>query len=238
MAGDSCTFDVTVTIPADLPPGIYLNTTGEITATVDGATRVGMPASDDMEVIAAPTLTKAFTDDPAAPGGTVTLEFNLSYNANATGDATGVSFTDDLAALVPAIAGLAASAGQLPMTGLCPSGDGSLTGSAGDTLLTFSGSFMPGDDCTFSVILDVPAGTAAGSYTNTTSGVGATVGGLAATSQAASDDLDIQGLVFTKEFLGDPAIPGDTVTLRFTIDNVHRPKTPPFPFSPTTCNSS
>ena len=62
---------------------------------------------------------------------------------------------------------------------------------------------------------------APGNYTNTTSGVSATVAGLPATSPAASDDLNVAGLAFTKEFLGDPVIAGDTVTLRFTIDNIH-----------------
>ncbi len=216
MPGDSCAFDVTITIPTDFPPGLYLNTTEEITATVDGATRTGEPASDTLTVIAAPTLTKSFTDDPVAPGDTVTLEFTLNYSGNATADATGISFTDDLTFL----AGLTAN---LPPSPDPPCGAGSsLTGSAGDTLLTLmGGTLMPGESCTFSVTLDVPAGAAPGSHTNTTSGVAATVGGLAATSAAASDDLEIAGLVFTKEFLGDPVIPGDTITLRFTIENIH-----------------
>ncbi len=217
-AGSTCTFDVILTVPDDMAPSVYLNTTEEPSATVDGATRTGDPASDTLTVIAAPSLTKAFTDDPVAPGGAVTLEFTLSYSLNSPADATAITFTDDLNAV---ITDLAATAGQLPMTGLCPAGDGTLAGSAGDTLLTFSGATLePGEDCTFSLTLDVPAA-AAGSHTNTTSGVGATVDGSAATSPAASDDLKVAGLTFTKEFLGDPVIAGDTVTLRFTIDNVH-----------------
>ena len=35
------------------------------------------------------------------------------------------------------------------------------------------------------------------------------------------DAIGNGGLAFSKEFLGDPVIPGDTVTLRFTIDNIH-----------------
>ncbi len=216
-AGATCTFDVTLTVPVTMGPGVYLNTTEEISATVDGATRLGEPASDDLTVIAAPQLTKEFTDDPVAPGGTVTLEFTLDYPAEAPGDATGITFTDDLA---PVLAGLTAN---FPPTPDPPCGAGStLTGSAGDTLLTLmGGSLMPGESCTFSVTLDVPAGAAPGTYANTTSGVGATVQGQPATSAPAIDDLAIAGLAFSKEFLGDPVIPGDTVTLRFTIDNIH-----------------
>ena len=217
-AGSSCTFDFVLDVAADAAAGDFLNTTEEITATVDGATRTGSPASDDLMVLAAPSLQKSFTDDPVEPGGTVTLEFTLIHSPDATGSATGITFTDDLA---PVLAGLTAN---LPSSPDPPCGGGStLVGTAGDTLLTLMDGTLtdPGDSCTFSVTLDVPAGAAAGDHTNTTSLVTAMVGGSMVTSATASDDLEVAGLTFTKEFLDDPAIPGDTVTLRFTIDNVH-----------------
>ena len=217
-AGSSCTFDFVLDVAADAAAGDFLNTTEEITATVDGATRTGSPASDTLMVLAAPSLQKSFTDDPVEPGGTVTLEFTLTHSPDATGPATGITFTDDLA---PVLAGLTAN---LPSSPDPPCGVGStLVGTAGDTLLTLMDGTLtdPGDSCTFSVTLDVPAGAAAGDHTNTTSLVTATVGGSMVTSATASDDLEVAGLTFTKEFLDDPTIPGDTVTLRFTIDNVH-----------------
>ena len=80
-------------------------------------------------VVGAPELSKEFTDDPVPPGGTVTLEFTLTHDELAPGDATGITFTDDLAALVPAIPGLTAT---LPPTPNPPCGAGSsLTGSLG-----------------------------------------------------------------------------------------------------------
>ena len=217
--GDSCTFDVTLTIPEGFPAGTYVNTTDEITATVDGGTRVGKPASDTLDVVAPPMLMKEFTDDPVEPGGTVTLEFTLTHDDLSPGDATGITFTDDLAV---AIAGLAASAGELPLSGLCPAGDGTLSGTSFDTLLTFSGaSLMPGDVCTFSVTLDVPGAATAGPHTNTTSGVVATVLGVTGTENPASDDLEITSVSLTKSFTDDPVIAGGTVTLEFTIENSH-----------------
>ena len=218
MAGDSCTFFVTITVPDDQPTGNYINTTEEITATVDGATQTGSPASDTLMVLAAPSLQKSFTDDPVEPGGTVTLEFTLTHSPDASGPATGITFTDDLAM---ALTGLTAN---LPSSPDPPCGAGStLVGTAGDTLLTLMDGTLtdPGDSCTFSVTLDVPVGAAPGSHTNTTSMVTATVESSMVTSAPASNDLEVAGLTFTKEFLDDPAIPGDTVTLRFTIDNVH-----------------
>ena len=214
MAGDSCTFSIILDVLVGAPTGTYPNTTGPITAMVDGVTYTGDPATDDLDVVAPPMLLKEFTDDPVVPGGTVTLEFTLTHDARAPGDATGVTFTDNLAG---AISGLAASAGQLPLSGLCPAGNGTL---AGDTLLTFSGAtLMPGDVCTFSVTLDVPAGATAGPHTNTTSSVVATVLGVTGTENPASDDLEIVGLTLSKSFTGDPVIPGGTVTLEFTLEN-------------------
>ncbi len=217
-AGSSCTFDFVLDVAADAAAGDFLNTTEEITATVDGAPRTGSPASDTLMVLAGPSLQKSFSDDPVEPGGTVTLEFTLTHSPDVMGPATGITFTDNLAMT---LAGLTAN---LPSSPDPPCGAGStLVGTAGDTLLTLMGGTLtdPGDSCTFSVTLDVPAGAAPGSNTNTTSLVTATVESLMVTSAAASDDLEVAGLTFTKEFLDAPVIPGDTVTLRFTIDNVH-----------------
>ena len=218
-ADPTCTFSIILDVLVGAPTGTYPNATSPITAVVDGVTYSGDPATDDLEVVAPPMLMKEFTDDPVEPGGTVTLEFTLTHDALAPGDATGITFTDDLAAV---IAGLAASAGELPLAGLCPAGDGTLSGSSGDTLLTFSGaSLMPGDVCTFSVTLDVPGAATAGPHTNTTSGVVATVLGVTGTENAASDDLEITSVSLTKSFTDDPVIAGGTVTLEFTIENSH-----------------
>lgn len=218
VAGDSCTFDVTVSLPVGLPGGIYTNTTEEITAVIDGATRIGLPATDDFVLVAAPRLSKEFTDDPVLPGGTVTLAFTLTHEATAPGDATAITFTDNLGALVPAIPDLTANG--LPINDVC--GIGSQL--SGTTDLTFSGGTLsPGGTCAFSVTLQVPAAVLPGDYLNTTSNVGATVLGVVTTEHPAADILNITGLTFAKEFLGDPVIPGEMVTLRFTIDNTNSP---------------
>lgn len=216
MAGDSCTFDVTITLPTDLGPGEKPDPADAPSATVDGATRTGQPASASLTVIAAPTLRKLFTDDPVAPGGTATLEFELSYSEEATVAATDISFTDDLTT----VAGVTVSTMVQPDP---PCGPGSsLTASMADTLLTFAGGTLePGETCTFSVTLQVPAAATPQPYTNTTSVVSATVDGTNITSPPASDDLNVAGITLNKEFLDSPVIAGETTTLRFTIDNIH-----------------
>ena len=214
VASGTCTFDVTLTLPAGLGAGTYVNTTEEITATVDNATVTGRPASDAFDVVAAPRLTKEFTDDPAVAGGTVTLAFTLTHDGNSPGDATAIAFTDDLATT---LTGLAATG--LPLTDICGTGS-SLAGSAGSTLLTFSGGTLAAaGSCTFSVSLSVPGGAATGSYTNTTSSVTATVNNVSITGPTATDTLQIPSLRLTKEFIDDQVIAGDTTTLRFTLNN-------------------
>jgi len=212
--GGSCTFTVTFAIPAGAPNGTHINTTSEITATVDGATRTGPPASDALEVVASPTLLKEFTDDPVDPGGLVTLEFTLSHDELSPGDATDIAFTDDLDA---ALSGLTAMG--LPQNDVCGPGS-QIAGIPNASSLSFTGGTLaPGASCTFPVTLQVPLDAPAGFHTNTTSAVAATVAGEAVTGLAATDDLLVSGVELTKLFLGDPVLPGSTVILRFTINN-------------------
>ena len=133
-AGDSCTFSITLDVTDTAAAGLYPNITSEISATVDGATRTGRPASDTLEVISAPTLTKIFTDDPVAPGGSATLELTLTYPADASGDATAMGFTDDLNTM--GIAGLTVSG--LPSVGEACDADGP-GGNLGTGTLSASG---------------------------------------------------------------------------------------------------
>jgi len=212
----SCTFSLTLDVVDGAATGTYPNTTSEITATVDGETVTGDPASDDLEIVAAPALVKEFIDDPVLAGDTVTLEFTLTHDENAPGGATGITFTDDLAAT---LAGLTAIG--LPQSNVCGSG----SEISGTTNLTFSGGTLsPGESCTFSVTLQVPSTAAAGSHTNTTSNVVATVLGVTALEKVATDDLIVAGLALTKVF-DDPVLPGGTVVLTFTIRNVSATET-------------
>lgn len=221
--GESCTFEVTIKIPDNMPGGTFLNTTEAPSATVDGITATGFSASDSLTINAAPSLTKEFKDDPVTPGDNVILEFTLSHPAEAGTDATAIAFTDDLSAV---LTGLVASG--LPLTQACDpdgpggvAGTGTLSGSAGDTLLTFqNGVLAPGESCVFSVSLTVPAGAPFGDYLNTTSDVSAIVAGVAATSAPAGDTLQVASLVFSKEFIDNPVIAGGTSLLRFTIENI------------------
>lgn len=229
-ASGSCSFDVQVTVPEDTSAGTKTNTTGAPSATIDGATRVGLPASDTLSLVAAPLLTKSFTDSPVAPGGTVTLEYTLSHSGNSPTDATGISFTDDLSAFTPALTGITANlpASPDPQCGV----GSSLTGSAGNTLLTFTGGTLaPGASCTFSVTVSVPLAAATGSFTNVSSNVTATVASRAVQAPSAPSTLDIGGMLFSTEFLTNPVLPGEALTLRYNVENISAGAATLFTFS-------
>ena len=215
MPGDSCTFSLTFETTADASTGVY-PVVADGTATADGQSQGINPASASIVVTPIPELSKVFTDDPVAPGGSVTLEYTVNYSDDAAGPATNISFTDDLNAT---LTGLTANLPVLPDP---PCGPGSsLTGSVGDTLLTLmGGTLAPGENCIFSVTLDVPAVSLPATLTSTTSAVTATVGGLPVTGAAATSDLVVADITFESQFLGNPYLAGDMATLRFTLENV------------------
>ncbi|MCP3969888.1 MAG: DUF11 domain-containing protein, partial [Rhodobacteraceae bacterium] len=207
---ESCTFDVTVTLPSPFPASTYTNATSAPSATVNGATVTGSAGSDTLTVGSAIDLSfaKAFQSS-AAPGGTVDLDFTITRTGDSD-DVENISFTDDLS-------------GFLALTTLNAENSNTCGGTvSGTTTLTFTGGELNGTDlsCTISVKLDIPAGAAAGNHTNTTSVLSAApVGGSTETFDTASDDLTVASLTFTKEFLTNPVVPGQTTTLRFEIEN-------------------
>jgi len=155
------------------------------------------------------TLSKRFTDDPVAPGDTVTLEFTVTNDGDVS--STGITFTDDLEA---ALAGLAAI--DLPKSNIC--GAGSTLSGAGIITLT-GGTLSPHGSATFDVTLQVPFAAPDGTFTNTTSSVSGIEGGGPVSGDPATDDLQITALRFSKSFDG-PTAAGGTVTLTFTIENL------------------
>jgi hypothetical protein len=210
-AGGSCNFTIDVTTPSETLSGSYTNTTSLATAEVDGNLTQFGPATAELEILSLPRITKTFTNDPVEAGETVDLEFTVSYDEGATVDATSISFTDDLNA---ALAGLEYTGPTL--NDICGTGS-QLSGS--DNLSFTGGTLSPGESCSFTITLQVPADALPGSYTNTTSNLNATVGGQSGSNNPATDDLIIGGLEFTKEFIDNPVLPGQITTLRFTIDN-------------------
>jgi hypothetical protein len=211
-AGGSCSFSVDITVPGAAADGVYSNSTSTLSATVGSPPAVAsLPVAFDTLTVNSSllNLTKTFTDDPVVPGGNVTMELTLS-NLHPTETATAIGFTDDLDA---ALTGLTIIG--LPATGFC----GASSLAAGTSVLTITGAELAGGaSCTFSFTLQVPA-VAPSVVTNTTSTVSGTIAGLPITGPAASDDLVVNNLIFSKSF-NSSTFPGQTVDLALTIDNI------------------
>ena len=209
-AGATCNFSIDLQVPDDAPMGTFTNTTSQITGTNNGMIVTGVPTSDDLTIVTAPGLTKSFSVEQTMAGATVDLTFDLILSENAPTDATNISFTDDIDNfLTGATFGTVSSntCGGNPMI-------------SGGNLLSFSGGTLSaGESCQVIIEVNIPAGAAPGSYDNTTSEISATVSGLSTTNTAATDDLTVSPILFTKTFTDDPVEPGDLVTLEFTIDN-------------------
>jgi hypothetical protein len=212
-AGASCSFDVVLDVPAGAVPDLYTNVTSSLTATFGGSTVVFNGASDVLTVESDfLSLSKQFLNDPVGPGDMVTLRFTLS-NLDGAAAASDIAFSDDLDA---ALGGLASVSGT--QNDVC--GVGSQI--SGSSLLSFTGgSLAAGASCTFDVVLAVPTSVVLGDVgSNVTSGVTGTIGGLPVTGDAATDDLQIEFVTFSKSFGGD-ATAGGTVSLTFNIQNLN-----------------
>jgi hypothetical protein len=211
-AGSSCTFSIPVKVPLESLPGSFTNETSNVTATVDGVTTMGAPATGDLQV-AGLAISKEFTDDPVPAGGTVTLQFTID-NVSQVADATNITFTDNLD---ETLTGLVATG--TPLSDVCGTGS-QLTGTS--TLELTGGNLMAGESCTFSVTLQVPAAAASDMYVNTTSNLNAQIGDTTVSLEPATDTLIVASglLLLDKAFVEDSASAGDTVTLDFTITNL------------------
>jgi hypothetical protein len=213
--GSSCTISVPLSVPAAALPGLYLNTSSELTADVtngvDTVSTVGRAAQDGL-LISGLTLSKRFLDDPVIPGQSVTLSFTID-NTSGGQDATGISFTDNIASV---LSGLSVIAPPLPQA-FC---GGTLSGTT--TLVFNGGTVAAGEQCSFEVTLQVPLGAVSGEYTNSTSPLQASIAGEPVTLQSAFDTLDVQKevLFLTKNFLDDPVMPGATTGLEFQLSNL------------------
>ena len=142
-----------------------MNTTGDISAVLSGTTTtiMGRPATDALQIVAAPTLYKEFVGDPVQPGDLVTIVFTLSHDEFAPAAATDIAFTDDLSATLSDLTAI-----DLPRNDLCGAGS-QLTGT---TFITFTGGMLdPGASCTITATLRVPPAATPNNYPNTTRAV-------------------------------------------------------------------
>ncbi len=214
-AGDSCSFDLVLSVASDATPGDYDFTTGDVNSTVNGGSVVTLGASATLQVEGGANLSfvKEFTESVIGAGDSATLTFALASEAESPNTATGLSFSDDLTTFL-------SGASFSTVSDSC---GGSPALSAGDTLLSYSGgSLAPGASCEIVMSVAIPAGASNGTYTNTSSSLAGTAGGEALTVPASSDDLQVlaaEPLVTSKSFAPSSALPGETIRLSYSLQN-------------------
>ncbi|SFL10834.1 autotransporter outer membrane beta-barrel domain-containing protein [Shimia haliotis] len=210
-AGGSCTIEVDVLVPVGAADGDYRTTTSSISTSIAGVATVIDPLIATFSVNSnALILSKSFTNDPVASGGTVALEFEIENSS--TSPASNIDFTDDLSAML---------SGALLDSISANSCGGTPTGTGTGTLSFSGGSVAASSSCLLTAQVTVPGGALPGNYTNTTSTLSGTIDGFAVFADAATDNLEVSGSsapAFSKSFSGQTA-PGETVTLTFTITN-------------------
>ncbi len=222
-AGSSCQVKVLLDVAASVPAGTHGNTTSNLTYTLNDEPETGNAASDNLRVTVAPTLTKAFIDDPVGPGDDVTLRFTIKNNSS-TDAATDINFTDELTNILP----FPISA-SLPANDFCGAGSSMAVISpftGAEALSMTGGNLDPGASCSFDVILTIPAtdetdgGVANGVFKNTTSEISATIAGGTVEGLPASDNLTIATApALVKVFSANQVSPGESVDLTFTLES-------------------
>lgn len=213
-ASNSCTFSLDVDIPDGLT-GSLTSTSDPVSGSINGTIRTGNQATDNLNIVSAPILSKSFSSASVAPGGVVSLEFTLSLSDSAPGDVTDISFSDNLDSML---------SGTLINRVDSDTCSGTSSG-VGTGLFSYSaGLLTPGSSCSISITIGIDTAALVGTYSGSSSIVNATAsdetaGSYAVSSPEVTKDLLVSGLVFSKEFIDDPALAGGTVTIRYILDN-------------------
>ncbi|MEI4548483.1 Ig-like domain-containing protein [Pseudoalteromonas spongiae] len=212
-ANSSCTFTVDIAIPDGLETSVLNYTMTSASATVSSESVLINLPSFSLNVVGAPSLNMEMPK--GVLGGELSnAVFTLSHRDISPASATDISFTLDLESVLTGL-----TAANLPLTDICGVGS-SVTGSVGDSQITVTGAQLaPDSSCNFNVALNIPSNATPGEFNATTSAVTANVGSLSVVGNAASSELVVTGLEGTLEFLSS-AIPGGTVTARYTFNNV------------------
>ncbi len=208
-AGASCTITISVTSNVMSPAAGHPNTTGTVGST-QTAVNPGAAATGNLIVYVAPTVTKSFSPNSIASGGTSTITFTIT-NPNALG-LTNIRITDNVPANVSNTAAQTFIGGARgTCTGTIPT---SKVAGAINPITFSSTNLAAGASCT--ILMDVTSSTV-GFYTNTVTNIQSdqtptlTTGG--------SDSLSVGRIQVTKSFSAATLQTNGTATMTFSIFN-------------------
>jgi trimeric autotransporter adhesin len=177
--------------------------------------------SDSVNVVAPPSIAKAFSPTPIALNATTSLTFTITNPAANTVSLSGVGFSDVLPT------GLTVASATTTVCG------GTLTTAAPTGITLVGATIASGGQCTFSVTV---TGITGGSYTNTTGKVTSTNGG---TGNSATAALTVSSAAPTVVSLTPNTGTGASQTFAVQVSDLNGPadlKTMHLLFSPTSSN--
>ncbi|WP_341227571.1 3-coathanger stack domain-containing protein [uncultured Arcticibacterium sp.] len=215
--GDTCRISVKVKIPEDSDMGSFTSVTSPPT---DGSF-TGTAATADFDVIG--LIVKKEYSQPSFPGDVMQMTYSF-INPHPTYDVN--LFTPMKDGLDNELTGLSYSGGNL--SNFC----GSSSSLTGTNLLSFSGiEVSPADTCKLTLEVNIPANAAINEY-QTTITKPTSLFQNSNSNFANGNSFKVENstfkisnaIAFSKAFLSN-AEPGDTVSLAFTIKNLHPSET-------------
>ncbi|MCJ8269910.1 MAG: Ig-like domain-containing protein, partial [Psychrosphaera sp.] len=169
-----------------------------------------------LTVVNAPVITAEFIDDPVTAGQDVTLRYTIT-NSDAVNTVSKITFTENIN---EAIGGIVIK--TRPDANSCGTGSTFTSNDYGSGLLYFGvadANLVGGANCTFDVILTLPADATPGTWGYSTTAPSAVVNGATVYGTAVSHNLIVVSaptlfLSITEAY----ASPGATVTAQFTLN--------------------
>lgn len=215
LSGESCTFSVSLQVPAAANSGNFTNTTSTLTSTIDGLS-VESPAANDSFLVSGVAVSLTYLPDAVLPGEQISLQFDVSNTSLI--DATDIFLSHDFSVVAPASAALTVVNGSSSQVNVCGVGAVSQLGS---NILLMGASVLAGESCSFTVEFLVNAATPDDTYRGGTSIINVTQGAATVqlTNAVASFDVNSSQLTMTKSFIDDPVQSGGQVTLEYQISN-------------------
>ncbi|MEM9302105.1 MAG: Ig-like domain-containing protein, partial [Pseudomonadota bacterium] len=209
--GSSCTFSIDLQVPADATPGTYLIRTSTVTGTISGSPIEAAASSAELSVSGLSARMRFVESPISASASRVMLEYTIE-NTSPTQTASSIQFSHDLDTLPSGLFSFSPTQNDV-----CGAG----SSVSGTTFIIFAGGTLgPGETCSFSLDLNLPAGQV-GSYTSQTGSLFGLIDGNFAVLGSAVATLDINaGLQMTKAFSPESIPVGGMGTLSFTVTNL------------------
>lgn len=210
---ESCTFTVSLSVPAAAATGLYTSTTTDVAVNLAGP-RTQPAATGYLDVVSAPRVSLQFLQNPVSTGDLVTARFVLE-NMNTATSASGIGFTMMFGSQYPG-----ATISTLPAANSCGAGSSFTVGVSVDTqyLNVVNASLAAGASCTFDLVLSLPDSGLVGNFPFATGYVSATMAGNRVYSPGTSATLQVGSAPVLSLWTDtDDVAPGDTVTATFSL---------------------